>query len=342
MSLSKEERLQRDVERGKQLYNSKDEGGFSGKQLLNLSLIGGYKKELFYKPKEGVNRIDIIPYRIKTDRHPQKLEKGTTDHILDVWVHRYVGPSKSTYLCLAKMFGKACPICEEIEEEMKVSTLSKEDRDALNKKRAKRRCWYNVIDLTLPEREQKVQIFEESHYLFEKEIIAKAGASKDGFVAYWNLDYGKSVEFRVTIKNSSFGKSNEYRIDEFIKRAPYDERILEETYSFDEIYHIPTYDEVRAGFHGLENDSDDEPEESHGETESASSYRKREEPTEEEQEPPRRRRREWDDDEPEQKKDDMECPKGLRFGIDCDEDKVCRHCPTEIWNKCADIKDGKR
>ena len=337
MSLSKEEQLKRDQQRGQQLYNSKDEGGFSGKQVLNLATIGGYKKELFYKPKEGVNRIDIVPYRVKTDKHPQGIERGGTDHILDLWVHRYVGPSKSTYVCLAKMFGKACPICEELDEELKDTTMSKEDRDSLNKKRAKRRCWYNVIDLTVPEKDQKVQIFEESHYLFEKEIIAKAGASKDGFVAYWNIDFGKSVEFRVTKKGTSNGSYNEYRIDEFVKRQPYDERILDESYSFDELYHVPTYEEVRSGFHGIDLD-DDEPRNEEPRS-SAQSYRKEES---EPEESPRRRRREWDDDVKEEQQEDTQCPEGLRFGIDCDEKPACRRCPQEIWDKCAEIKDGKR
>jgi hypothetical protein len=34
----------------------------------------------------------------------------------DIWVHRYVGPDDSTYLCINRMLGKTCPICEAAAE----------------------------------------------------------------------------------------------------------------------------------------------------------------------------------------------------------------------------------
>jgi hypothetical protein len=82
-----------------------------------------------WKPKEGKNRIRIIPW--STD--PARLGLG-----MDLWVHSGVGADNSTYVCLAKMKGEACPICEE--------RASLDDEEAAKELRPYKRvvCW--IID----------------------------------------------------------------------------------------------------------------------------------------------------------------------------------------------------
>src|SRR5574343_364001 len=56
-----------------------------------------------YKPADGSNTIRIMP-----------PTWPNADHFgLDVYVHYEVGPDNQSYLCLDKMKGEACPICEE-------------------------------------------------------------------------------------------------------------------------------------------------------------------------------------------------------------------------------------
>lgn len=59
-----------------------------------------------WRPADGENAIRILPPT--WDEH---------DHYgYDIWVHSYVGPDKSTYLCPQKMLNKPCPICKAQRE----------------------------------------------------------------------------------------------------------------------------------------------------------------------------------------------------------------------------------
>lgn len=59
-----------------------------------------------YKPKAGDNIIRILPPTWDDAQH-----FGT-----DIWLHYGVGAEEQTYLCLNKMKGEACPMCEEREK----------------------------------------------------------------------------------------------------------------------------------------------------------------------------------------------------------------------------------
>lgn len=60
----------------------------------------------FLKPREGENVVRIMPSTW------EDMEKWGNDWSIEVWLHRDVGPDKATYLCLDKMLGKKCPVCE--------------------------------------------------------------------------------------------------------------------------------------------------------------------------------------------------------------------------------------
>jgi hypothetical protein len=69
-----------------------------------------------FRPKGGDNLVRFLP--------------GTWNlgvaYAYDVWVHRYVGPDDSTYLCLDRMLGKQCPICDAAAE----AKRAKDDEEA--------------------------------------------------------------------------------------------------------------------------------------------------------------------------------------------------------------------
>lgn len=56
-----------------------------------------------FKPNDGDNTIRILPPTWEKPKH----------YGLDIYVHYGVGPDRQSYLCLHKMKGEACPICEE-------------------------------------------------------------------------------------------------------------------------------------------------------------------------------------------------------------------------------------
>jgi hypothetical protein len=63
-----------------------------------------------FKPKEGENCIRILPLTW------EDTEKWGDDWAIDIFVHYSVGPDNGTYLCLDKMKGEACPVCEARRE----------------------------------------------------------------------------------------------------------------------------------------------------------------------------------------------------------------------------------
>jgi hypothetical protein len=55
-----------------------------------------------FKPRQGDNTIRFLPATWEDSKH----------YGLDVFVHFGIGPDRAAYLCLDKMKGKPCPICE--------------------------------------------------------------------------------------------------------------------------------------------------------------------------------------------------------------------------------------
>jgi len=60
----------------------------------------------FFKPREGENNIRIMPLSW------EDTKKWGKDWAILIYVHHSIGADNSAYLCLEKMKGEACPICE--------------------------------------------------------------------------------------------------------------------------------------------------------------------------------------------------------------------------------------
>src|ERR1043166_4895514 len=58
------------------------------------------------KVKEGENQLRILPPTW------EDLEKYGNSWHLSVFTHGNVGPDRGNFLCLDKMLGKPCPVCE--------------------------------------------------------------------------------------------------------------------------------------------------------------------------------------------------------------------------------------
>lgn len=70
-----------------------------------------------YRPKTGDNVLRILPPTWEDPEH----------YGYEIWVHKFIGPDNSTYLCPRRMLNKKCPICE----------AEKAARDAQEKEEAK-------------------------------------------------------------------------------------------------------------------------------------------------------------------------------------------------------------
>lgn len=308
-------------DRTKTNVKNKDKGGRNGRRVLDFSKVGEVN---FYKPEEGTNKIDIIPYIIKTDNHPQReeagMEKGYEDYLLDIWVHSFVGPMEESFLCLKKTFGKPCPICEEAA----LMRKNGEDEDEVKALKPSRRVFYNVIDVD--DRDKGIQIFESSHYLFEKELLEEAESNGDGeIITFADIEEGSTIAFRAAEETGGKYKYLKFKSFKFKERKEnYEEDILEESYSLDELMVIPVYEDVHNAFHGI---ADDESENSSDEPDDESD----DEPDDKDEDPPKRKR----GNKKEGKKN--KCPEGYKFGEDVDDYKECKKC--ELWDECVDANE---
>lgn len=238
-------------------YASKGSGSNGKKQVMDWKKVDG--DITFFSPSEGKNRINIIPYIIKTKNHPLvksgDMEIGDIDYVMDVYVHRGVGASEGSVICLKETYGKPCPICEQM------ALLRKQGKnDEAGDLKPSRRCYYNVENVKDP---GKLQVFETSHYLFEKELIDEARDDEEGgFIDFADPVNGKEIKFRANkVKKNKF-EFTEYKSFSFEDRdEPVSDELLESAISFDEIMTVPTYEEVEKMFYGTDDDDDEQEEE---------------------------------------------------------------------------------
>lgn len=358
---SKEERRAALANQTKANVSDKDYGGQGGKGIFDFK----GKEITRYKAKVKKNKMDIIPYIIATDHHPKGMKKGYDSYVLDLWVHYGVGPMEDTFICLKNTYRKPCPICEERARLLKTKGY---DIDVANSLKPKRRVMYNVIDLM--GNSDEIQLFEVSHYLFEKELLEEAGYNEEAegeFITFADLDNGRSIVFRGTEVNTGSGKPYlEFKSFQFEKRDPYEEDILEEAYSLDEFLIVPTYDEVQRAMLGVEdNDMDEAEAEAEAEVERERPRRnrrsrKQENKETEEEKPKKTRSRKskkaskevetpnkdeppFEPDEEEKKENTFgkTCPNGHIFGIDNDDTDHCDDCDIDTWEECARAKKEK-
>lgn len=178
-----------------------------------------------WKPSVGVNKIDVIPYNASAS-HPLvksgQVEEGDTLYVLEVYVHKGVGPSNSNYVCL-KQFGHRCPMCEESSRLHNVGT-PESDEQASNLY-AKRRIVYVVHDLMKDEYgfwdtgfkgvQQKINSLSQ----FE---VDDNGAKVDIF----DWEEGRTIQFIGT--ESTFNGNKYVDVDgfNFAKREPLSDEVL--------------------------------------------------------------------------------------------------------------------
>ena len=308
-------------------YQSRDKNGSTGSRVINFS---GTDLE-FYAPQEGRNRISIVPYTIKSDKHPlvknKTLEVGDMDYVMDIWEHRGVGPGQSSVLCLKHTYGKPCPICEE------AARLKKEGKDDEAKAlKAKRRVYYNVFD----PKDGKVKIFATSHYLFEKELIEEARDDEDGgYIDFADPEEGKEIRFRAVKESLSGQEYFEYKSFSFEDRDDLlPKNVLNRAVSFDELLEVPTYNQVEKLLYGADEDSDNDEEEV---DEKPTPKKVKPEPVEEDEEEeralaPKKSKKVVEEDEAECDKDCSKCPFGHTFGKDRDKFDDCDEC--DVWGEC--------
>lgn len=285
-----------------------------------LDFSNAKKKPANFKPQKGKQRISILPYTVSGNNHPD-LKEGDMDYKLQIYIHQGVGVNNDSIICMNRTFGKPCYICEERKRLM--DDGYEWDSDEVAALGSSKRCWYNV---EVPGQEDKgVQIWHKASWKnFEKRLCSTAEEDYEEIIIFADLEAGAYVDFKGV--ENSFGKIKYIDFENFsLKERPeLSEDKLDEVYQLDDLLIIPTYEEVKALFLGMDTEetekSDDEEEETEEKEEKPKTSRRK----------PKKEAEEADDD----------CPFHHTFGTDCNKTDDCDDCDEEIFTKCLDAQEN--
>jgi hypothetical protein len=198
------ERLRKGLrQRSEESSKRKDEG--SGNSYI---LSGNFNR---FKPKpEDECIFDIIPYFAgkfsPIDNHGNpKNPYDEPAYVLEFWQHQNIGVDEmGRCLCLAKTFGKRCPVCEDRIELIKNGG----NEETIKAIKPKPRCAYNIVAYHGQEEKKGIQIYELSWHYGEKEFQIRAkkrarGDEESDSILYMDPKDGKSIEFTQTGKEAS-------------------------------------------------------------------------------------------------------------------------------------------
>ena len=236
-------------------------------------------------------RLDVLPYAVTSDNHPDRNEKLEIAIPGELWykrpykVHRNIGATNETVVCPAS-FGKRCPICEYRAKRLKEGA-DKEETDAL---KTSLRNLYAVIPIGSKQHDEKPHVWDISQFLFQN-LLNEELQENEEFEVFPDLEEGLTL--RIRFDSKTIGSSKPFaeasRID-FEERDPYDESILKQIPNLDEMLNVLSYQELEKIFLELD------------ETDIA------EEPIEEDEKPARRRRRPEPEEDPEPEEEPEEKP----------------------------------
>jgi hypothetical protein len=233
-----------------------------------LSLPSGLS---MWKPKKsGSHTIDIIPFRV-TDNH-LKYPKETLQFTRPgkwwfertFYAHRGIGVNSESYTCLAKTFGKACPICEA-RIRLNQSPHKDDEEKAMDLKPKDRQLFliYDNDDI-----DRGVQLWEEANWNFgqhlDKYVEGARKQDKDAYRRFFHPLDGFTIRLTATEKAIGGGKggkpgnNTEYTVHQFYKRdRDLPSSLFEHGYDLDAMIRELDYDSLKKIFTGASVDEAD-------------------------------------------------------------------------------------
>lgn len=179
-----------------------------------------------WKPSEGRNLIDIIPFNADKNNPlvvAGKVSEGDVLYSIDYYTHRDVGPGHSNITCLTQ-YGKDCPLCRENQRLYK---MGEQYKDAASKIRAKRRVVYLVHDLLHDTYGYWDTAWNQVEEPLTKEAAFAVNEETGEIINVFDWHDGMSVELQGTKDSYSgheFIKPERFR---FVKRQPLSDAVLE-------------------------------------------------------------------------------------------------------------------
>ncbi len=194
-----------------------------GFQSTNLKLPEGVK--FFNVKKEGVYRLDIIPYIVPEGAKNPCAQTGDEYFERTFWQHRGIGADNATVICPRKTLGKPCPICEYRAE---LAKQEDSDEDLIKSLAPKERQLFNVLDNE--DLESGVQVWEISYHNFGRQLDARIRNSDDDDGYEFFHDPEEGMMLKIGMEEKNFAGTTFYAaesIDFKKRRASIEDEILD-------------------------------------------------------------------------------------------------------------------
>lgn len=240
----------RDRERREPKYNDAKQRAVAHEESRNLS--GAYRvpkgMNIFQVKSAKKYSLDFVPYEVKNGKENKGgnpfCESGFLHYERTFYVHRGIGPEQNTYCCLAKTFGKKCPICEDAARMRKDPDADKDEIKALN---PKERQLFLVIDRG--DEDRGVQLWDFSNFLFGEVLDSKIADSEeeDNYHKFYYLKDGMTV--RVSFSEESMGSNTFYKAKNIEMRKRSEDlpaSLLDEVPDLDALLIEMPYDKLKA------------------------------------------------------------------------------------------------
>jgi hypothetical protein len=252
--LSAKERIKQNMKK----YQEKQErsGGFDWLDLPKDTEI--YK----VAPEKGKDfatiTMDVVPYEITMEKHPDEFEPGDLWFMKNVLVHYKVGPDDKVLVC-PSCIGKKCPICEYSKAEQDKADDKEERKKIWNEFKPRRQQMFNINIKGKP----YLLIQSQGNFYdpLNKELKAAEENGDDSILYFFDPEEGKSLKVRFDQK--TFNKNIYYeasRID-FIDRKPLSKEVLSKAIDLDAIVKVESYETIQSVFLGMDDDETEAAEE---------------------------------------------------------------------------------
>jgi hypothetical protein len=260
-----------------------------GAQFGHLKLPKGVN--VFKEDPGSRVSLDIMPYEVTVNNHPDRDDEyeiainGSLWYKRPYWLHRSIGSDNQSIVCPSSA-GQKCPICEYRAQLLKEGADWSDD--SVKALKPSMRNLYVVIPKGNKKYDEVPHVWDISQFLFQDKLNEEIGENEE-YEVFPDLEEGLTL--RIRFSEESFG-SNKFaetsRIDFKKRDKPYDESILEDIPSLDDLLEIPSYKAVEAIFFGGIDPEEVDPEEEEEEEEEKKPTRNRKtpqpEPEEEEEE----------------------------------------------------------
>ncbi|MDD3970466.1 MAG: hypothetical protein PHC31_00975 [Clostridia bacterium] len=206
-----------------------------------------------FQPEAGRIQLDILPYIVTDEKHPDRNVEMEIAIPGELWykrpfkVHRNIGAENDTVVCLTS-FSQRCPICEYLAKRRKEGA----DLEEIKTLRPSQRNLYCVIPIGVKGADEKPHVWDVSQYLFQNLLNEELEEDSDNAV-FPDLEEGLTLRIRFEEQQLGKNKFNEAKRIDFEKRDEiYDDSILEDIPNLDEMLTRLTYEELDAKFLEME------------------------------------------------------------------------------------------